>query len=144
MFRSICHRGFSSRLVLTGVCASLAVLGTAGPSHAALTLQTSRVALAGNDSIDWLGAGALNSFPINPFTINSSGGMTFNVSKPTAGNFSRLDQNNGWAGNFAPGDALLYTNFADGPIVLDFATPVWGHTDPGELVRRLQRDHRSV
>jgi hypothetical protein len=126
MYRSICHRAFSSRLALAVACTSLAVLGAAGPTQAALHLQTSRVALGGNDSVDWLGAGAVGTHPINPFSIISGGGLTVNVSKLSVGDFVRFDQNAGWAGNFAPGDALLFTNFTDGPIILDFASPIWG------------------
>jgi PEP-CTERM motif len=114
------------KMALTAAAAALTLAALATPSQAALTLKSSRATLGGNDFIDWSGAGAANTTPSNPFTIISNNGLSTNVSKPTQGSFLRLDQNGGWSGNFAAGDHLLYTNSADGPIVLDFASPIFG------------------
>jgi hypothetical protein len=35
-------------------------------------------------------------------------------------------QGNGWAGNFAPNDFVLWTGGANGPITISFASPVFG------------------
>lgn len=45
--------------------------------------------------------------------------MLATVSK-SAGNFERRDQSNGWDGNFAAGDELLWTQGAGGPIFVNF------------------------
>ena len=42
-----------------------------------------------------------------------------------AGSFQILQQSNGWAGNFAPGDNLLWSQ-GSGPITIAFANPVFG------------------
>ena len=40
--------------------------------------------------------------------------------------FQRRDQGNGWSGNFALGDALLWTQGLVGPMVIEFDQPVVG------------------
>ena len=85
-------------------------------SFAAPVLVTDRAVLAGTDSIDWSVLGPDGTVVPNPFSILSNGGLTVDVDKALAGDFRRLDQSAGWFGNFAPGDALLWTtDSADTP-----------------------------
>lgn len=58
----------------------------------------------------------------NPFALPYSGGnATFSM---PAGSFQRLTQGSGWSGNFAPGDALLYTNSNPGPLDIVFSSGI--------------------
>ena len=77
------------------------------------------------DSIDWtsqLGGVTFNTIP-SPQTVMSADGVMVTVSS-TGGVFERVDQGNGWAGNFAPGEELLWDDEAGPDITLTFATPV--------------------
>jgi len=112
---------------------TLAVFASAGlfahcTSEASLILVTDRAALVGDDYVDWEALGPPTYSPpvSSPFTITSaSGGVALEGSNPS-GDFVRLDQGTGWNGNFAPGDALLFTNFTGGPMIFDFSGPVAG------------------
>jgi hypothetical protein len=94
---------------------------------AGFQLVTSRSALGGTDSVDWGSLHLPTLTPIsNPFNISSGGGVNVTVSEQQPGNFYSSYQGNGSQGNFAPGDALLYTGnqfgSAGGPIILDFGS----------------------
>lgn len=84
-------------------------LGMSGTVDAT-TLVTSRAGLGGTDYIDWGVLGPSFTNVSQPFSITSNGGVSVGVSQTVSGPFQRRDQNNGWAGNFAPGDHLLWTN----------------------------------
>lgn len=115
----------SMHAVMLGVLAVSGML-LAGTVSATPVLVTSRSALGGTDFIDWADAGASFTQVTNPFAINSNGGLNVNVSKPSPGPFERRDEGNGWAGNFAPGDALMWTNDTAGPMSLSFSSLVFG------------------
>jgi hypothetical protein len=117
----------ASRLSLTIAGTALVLMSVAGPSHATLTPVSSRPALSGNDFIDWGILGPAFTNVSNPFGINSNNGLPVTVHQQGQSGFQRRDQSTGgWAGNFAPGDTLLWTNGANGPITLDFASPIFG------------------
>jgi hypothetical protein len=122
----------AKRLSLTLAGAAVTLMSLAGPSQADLTFVSTRAALGGNDFIDWGTAGAAPFVVPNPLTMVSFGGLSAVVSEPLPNLppfgfvFSRSDQGNGWGGNFAPGDHLLFTNGPFGPITIDLASPVWG------------------
>lgn len=102
------------------------VFGLVAASYAVVVLVTSRAALGGNDSVDWGVLGPSFTVVPNPFMITSTGGTrTLTVSKPTAP-FERRDQNNGWCGNFAPGDRAIWTRNVPGAMTIDFNSPVMG------------------
>lgn len=103
-----------------------AILLTMVASAHALTFVTSRPALGGNDYVDWGVLGPPYTVVSNPFTVNSNNGLGMTVSKPTSGNFERLNQGLGWSGNFSPGDRLIWTVYEPGPLVIVFNTPVFG------------------
>lgn len=117
--------------VRTVLAATLALVAIS--SAHALTFVTSRPALGGNDYVDWGVLGPKFTRVSNPVSLSSNGGLGLVVSKPTPGPFERRDQEDydfwswdGWAGNFAPGDRLLWTRNQVGPIEIVFATPVLG------------------
>jgi hypothetical protein len=91
----------------------------------ALTFVNSRPALGGNDYVDWGVLGPSFTVVNNPFTVTSNGGLSMSVSKP-GGPFERRDQGNGWSGNFAPGDHLIWTRDEIGAMTIEFAVPVLG------------------
>jgi hypothetical protein len=94
------------------------------PSAAALTLVTSRGALAGNDFIDWGVLGVeYTGVPSGTTALSNSSAITATISN--AGGFTRYNQSSGWSGNFAPGDKLIYNNL-DGPMTIDFSTALFG------------------
>jgi hypothetical protein len=111
-------------LIFGLVLLSFLIPGT--KSYAAPSVVTSRAALGGNDFVNWNGFGASPTVIPNPSNIGSNTGIiNITVSIPS-GQFRRLDQGNGWNGNFASGDHLLYTNDNPGPMVILFDTPVNG------------------
>jgi hypothetical protein len=86
------------------------LLTISAPAIAAPVLVTDRTTLAGTDYIDWGTLGPSGTDVSNPFDVTSNGGVTFNVSKPLAGDFEIRQQSSTWVGNFAPDDMLLWTN----------------------------------
>lgn len=111
--------------VLAAAALVSAMLTASQPSSAQV-LVTDRTVFAGTDFVDWGNAGANFSTPSNPFAISSNLGNSLSVSKASGGTFLRLNQGSGWSGNFAPGDELLFTNFASGPISISFSSLVAG------------------
>src|SRR4051794_3660958 len=117
-------------------CASsIGILGSAGVGRA--TLITSRAALGVSDAADWGSLGLpSNTVVSNPFTMNTLGGLSIIVSKPTIGSggftfFVQAKPGDGfppyWGGNFTPLDNLLNTSLNDpGPITISFKQPVSG------------------
>lgn len=99
-----------------------AVLGATVPATAASTLITSRPALGGNDTVDWGQLGPAFTSVGPSANVVSAGGVNINVSEDRPG-FERRDQGNGWSGNFASGDALLWST-GHGPATLTFGTNV--------------------
>jgi hypothetical protein len=93
------------------------------------------------DSFSWRSLGPAFRVLIGDQTVVSRG-LTATVSTPPGGNFvgqgpatvvppgvlQRLDQNNGWNGNFAPGTPLLWNQDSGNPAVIDvtFGAPVRG------------------
>jgi hypothetical protein len=93
-------------------------------SEAVPVLVTSRAGLGGTDHYDWGALGGDFTFVPSPFSIASVGATsTATVTNPSDG-FERRDQGTGWAGNFAPGDRLLWTRNTAGPMQIDFSSPV--------------------
>lgn len=103
-----------ARATLVG-CLSLASLS------ASAALVTSRVALGGNDFIDWgqLAGNQATEF-VGTSPILTSGNLSANASN-VSGSLFRFDEGDGsFKGNFAVNDRLLSTLYDPGPIVLDF------------------------
>jgi hypothetical protein len=95
------------------------------PANAVTVGVTSEGALGANDSIAWSQLGPAFTALGSPQNVTSTGGLTGQVT--SAGNtFERRDQNNGWAGNFAPDEPLLWTRGVGPDITINFTTPVFG------------------
>jgi hypothetical protein len=98
--------------------AAATVLATASLGASA-ALITSRAALGGNDFIDWAQLGPQSTPVFGPASVTSALGVGATVTDAD-GRMQRIDQSSGWAGNFAPGDALLWTLTA-GPLSIGFS-----------------------
>lgn len=112
-------RGLSTSFALAFAVSLLA----AGPASAAAI--TSLGALSSNDSIGWGQLGPVSTTLPASDPVLSVGGLSAVVS--TSGtSLKRLDQDNGWSGNFATGDQLLWTNGSGPDITITFLNPVFG------------------
>lgn len=77
--------------------------------------------------MDWTTAlGAPFTVVASPFNVTSASGNTLSISQPGNGSFERRDEGNGWAGNFAPRDELLWNQDNTGTISIKFLNPVGG------------------
>jgi hypothetical protein len=117
------------RLSKSFFIAALALVVVAGllpvPSQA-LTFYSSRGAFPGNDYVDWSGFG-VNSTPVpSGSAISSNLGLSMTVANANSSSLERRDQGSGWSGNFAPGDALIWTRGSNGPLEITFASPIFG------------------
>lgn len=106
-----------------GLCAAL--LGAACSASAALV--TTRGALGADDFIDW---GQVTPYdPNNPTALTLPVAVTSNLARSASvtntasgGELYRFNEGDGvFGGLFTTGDALLFTLFTNGPIVIDFA-----------------------
>ncbi len=115
-----CSRG--QMLWVAGLVAIAACL-TTGSARAGLILVTTRAGLGGTDTIDWGQLGGTGTGITNPVLVTSTGGVPATVSQATTG-AERVNQGNGWSGNFAPGDRVYWTtgNGGAGPVTLNFGT----------------------
>ena len=94
-------------------------------ADAAVTSVSSSATLGANDYVDWSSAGADRTDPTNPFTVKSNLGLSVTVGEATS-TFELRTQTTSWFGNFTTGDAILWTNGANGPVTISFASPVAG------------------
>ncbi len=109
----------------TKICMAIIALAFVTAANATPSLVTSRLALGGNDFYDWGDLGSNFTTIVDPATILSDDGLQATVENP-GGQFERRNQGTGWAGNFANGDALLWTKNTGGPMSITFNTPVFG------------------
>lgn len=95
--------------------AGLAIL--ASQSFATLTQLTSRAQITETDYIEWSDKGPAYTALSNPFVI-STHGTPFDVLVKGPGSMQvRTQSGGGWAGNFNPGENVLYS-MDSGPITL--------------------------
>jgi hypothetical protein len=113
------------KLSLAALVAASAIAGPT-PIAQAFTLVTSSSALASDDFVSWGSFGSSFTLVPSGSQTPSSVGNLVTVSLPSSDAFSRRDQGNGWAGNFAPGAQLLWTQVNPGPLSIVFDTPVLG------------------
>jgi hypothetical protein len=110
------------RVLYTAV--PLLVFASASAWADTFTGVTSLAALHSTDSVNWAQFGPTSTLLTTPENWTSVGGATgeVGISGSTIGtqNFERRDQNNGWSGNFTPGDALLYNEGSQGQTNIDF------------------------
>lgn len=122
--RILQQRTLVAVLLAFAVALSLAPLASAS----GVTCRTGTGCLNGNDSYDWTSnfGPPFSNIPNNS-VATSNGGLQATVNFAGGGSGQRRDQGNGWAGNFTPGDELLWTNSpGQGPLTLTFATPISG------------------
>lgn len=89
-----------------------------------IKLVTNRSALRAIDRVDWGKCGKEFDFISSPLSVHSSNGIQLKVS--SRGTFLRLDAGSGLKGKFKSGDKLLFLEFADSAITIDFSTPIFG------------------
>ncbi len=111
-------------LLLALAGAVVAAFSAANPSQA-FSLITSRSALGADDALDWSVLGSAGTSVSSPFTVSSASDNRITGSIPS-NPFERRNQGNGWNGNFASGDALLWTQNNPGPLQLVFSQAVRG------------------
>jgi hypothetical protein len=114
-----------ARIVFRAAALAAVLLVGADTARAGYALVTSRAALGGTDSIDWAQLGPELTVVPSPAAVMSAGGVSATVSQPVSP-FERRDEGTTWFGNFAPGDALLYTSNVtvggSGPMTIDFGS----------------------
>jgi len=114
-------------------CAVFCLMAVAElPLWAGTTGITDRNALAANDLFNWAQLGPAFSYAPNPSAITSASGL-LTGRLAIQGSARRLDQGNGWAGDFLPGEALIYS-WPSVPITLSFDSPIaaaGAQIDPG-------------
>src|SRR5258708_11660870 len=110
-----------SRLMLPAVLvASLC----SGAQAGTLTQVFSRAGLG--DSLDWGQLGGAFTNVASGTAATSVGGLGVTISNSP--DLLRLDEGNGWGGHFTLGDHLMFTDYAPGPITLDFGATISGIT----------------
>jgi hypothetical protein len=73
----------------------------------------------GTDSVTWLQLGSSNTGIPNPFGFLTTSGVSGVGAFASSGDQQVRAQNDGWSGNFAPGDVVVWTN-GNGPLTLSF------------------------
>ena len=107
-------------------CLTAVAIVSLDASAGTISGAATRVALGGNDTVAWGTAADDGTYPVSsPYARTSAGGVNLTASLAT--DFA-IFQNNGsfFSGNFAEGDIVLDTFFADGPVSILFASAVRG------------------
>lgn len=86
----------------------------------------SRDDLGADDNIQWGQFGPPNTAFDTPAQGLSDGGVSFIVDDEGNHALTRVDQGDGWDGNFAPGDELILNGGLGGPVLIEFDRPVFG------------------
>ena len=94
-----------------------------------LGIQCASATIVDDDTINWAQFGPAFTLLTTPENWTSDGGLTGQVgivgTAVGTQNFERLDQGNGWSGNFSPDDPLIYGEVA-GDIGIEFSQPTYG------------------
>jgi hypothetical protein len=94
-----------------------------GAARANIFVIPDRVTQNPTDIIDWGQLGVATTTLASPQIVGTFNGNTVEVSN-VGGAMERLDEGNGWGGNFDFGETLLWTHGANGPMTLQFVNPV--------------------
>jgi hypothetical protein len=121
------------RLLAVVAVAAFLTLAASTPARAGIVFVTSRSALGATDFVDWSQIGPDFTTTGNPFFANSNNGVPVTVTMGGSPGFERLTQGISWIGNFAPNDAVLYTQ-AQGNGVLRLLFP-HGETGGGAQIQ---------
>jgi hypothetical protein len=96
-------------------------------AQGAVVLVVVEAGIAPDGTIDWTSLGPNGTVVPNPFSIPVTGIPLLDaLVSQTGTTFERRDQSVGWAGDFAPGEALLWTDGPNGPITFDFDSLIQG------------------
>lgn len=87
-------------------------------------LVTNPSELKATDRVDWGNVGKEFDLISSPLLVHSHNEIVVKVS--SQGTFLRLDAGSGIKEKFKTGDKLLFLEFADSAITIDFPTPVFG------------------
>jgi len=101
----------------------LAVTISAGTARA--DAVTNRDDLGADDNIQWGQFGPPDTIINGPAEGLTDGGLAFTVDDGDHA-LLRLDQSDGWNGNFSPGEELIWSGDFVAPIEIDFDRPVFG------------------
>lgn len=103
------------------IAIAFSVIHSGLSANAAYFSISSQSGLSANANISIASLGSSGTVMTNPFSTNTSQGdsVTFTQFASAA---QRVDQGSGWTGNFAAGEALLWTRFG-GPVTMNFTGP---------------------
>jgi hypothetical protein len=92
---------------------------------------TSRDTFLNNDYADWLNFGAAFTTVSSGSTLASSVfSLPVTVGNANGADMMVLQQGNGWGGNFAAGNGVLWTDetalVGNGPLIINFPVPIFG------------------
>lgn len=109
-------------VTLLGSIPMLAFVAAAGT----ITFESSRASLGANDLVTWGDTTDDGVSTGNTFSRASSGGVT--ASAQLVGGFTIFQQNGpqGYTSNFTDGEMLLSTFGTNGPVTIDFSSPIRG------------------
>jgi len=116
---------------------SIAVVA-AGPAAAQYQFVGTRTDLLANDMIDWGSLGPTGTIVPSGSSIVSTGGLGATIHFINESSGERLDQGNGWSGNFLRGEHLIWTR-GNGPLTVRFGPP--GGTQIYGIGAQFQSDY---
>ena len=102
----------------------VALLSLAAAARAGIVAALSPAEVAYGLSIDWSLVGSDGDFIPQPFAVPMSAQISATVSLPSDTDLMRVDEGTSWLGDFAPGTALLWTNWDPGPLQFVFNAPI--------------------
>lgn len=124
--KSNMKRKFSIGIWCLVVLAAALFLAPA-PASALIITYTDRTSFPDNNSVDWAVLGPSGTIVPSGTSVNAAlFGTVVTVAHSAGVDLGRLDQGSGWSGDFAPGDALLWTRNVAGDLILDFSVNIWG------------------
>lgn len=145
---------FSKYVALAATAAATVVI-LAVPKAYADSLSIVTTAPVGSDTVNWsqLSSPGITYVPVpNPFSATSAGGIHVTGTFAGAGGGAIAQQNNGFGGNFSPGDYVLSTYYpgqninGNGPLTLNFNQGglAGGRGNSAELLCRLHGSNSGI
>jgi hypothetical protein len=117
----------ANKLALIGLVLALGLLIAPLVAPAELIPVGPRTVFLNNDFVDWGNFGPSGTTVPSGSTIASSVyGFQITLTSKTGADFARRDQGTSWSGDFAPGDPLLWTNGANGYVLIEFPVDIIG------------------
>lgn len=110
-------------LTLVLLAVAVLVAATTRASASGVTCRRGPGCLNGSDHYEWTQnfGPPFTTIPNNSFALSSFAGLPALVNFAQGGDGERVDQGNGWNGNFRNGDELIWTNTpGQGPLTFNF------------------------